>query len=284
MTNKIDTRAIGLDVSCALAKWLTGAENMHYGLWTGLEVNAGNLGAAQAAYTDKLFELLPPPPARILDIGGGAGVTAAKLLALGYSVDIVIPSSLLADRCRENAPEAQVHECTFEDFASTELFDVCLFSESYQYIPLADGLPKALTLLSQGGSVLIADCFRIEGFDAHKFGHDTVGGGHMISAFWDLLNGLPVKTLFKEDITDAVAPSVDIEQGMFNVLGVAWTQIDTELRAKKPRARWALAVVLNRLMSQRRRDRLTRRLRETTRTAEAFSTHNRYMMVKVAPT
>ena len=89
--------------------------------------------------------------------------------------------------------------------------------------------------------------------------------------------------MFEENITDAVAPSVDIEQGMVNVLGVAWTQIDTELRAKKPRARWALAAVLNRLISERRRDRLARRLRETTRTAEVFSTHNRYVMVKLVP-
>ena len=89
--------------------------------------------------------------------------------------------------------------------------------------------------------------------------------------------------LFEEDITDAVAPSVDIEQGMFNVLGVAWTQIDTELRAKKPRTRWALAALLNRLISERRRDRLARRLHETTRTAKVFSTHNRYVMVKLVP-
>jgi cyclopropane fatty-acyl-phospholipid synthase-like methyltransferase len=84
MVSKIDTRAIGLDVGLSFIRWLTGAENLHYGLWTGLEVRASNLGAAQAAYTEKLFGLLPGGRLRILDIGGGAGETARKLLALGH--------------------------------------------------------------------------------------------------------------------------------------------------------------------------------------------------------
>ena len=42
--------------------------------------------------------LLPEGPLRILDIGGGAGETAKKLLALGHSVEIVVPSAFLAAR------------------------------------------------------------------------------------------------------------------------------------------------------------------------------------------
>ena len=34
--DKINTQAIGLDVGLAFTKWLTGAENLHYGLWDGL--------------------------------------------------------------------------------------------------------------------------------------------------------------------------------------------------------------------------------------------------------
>ena len=89
MGQKIDTRAIGLDTGLALIKWLTGAENLHYGLWDGLDVTAGNLRRAQDAYTDKLFRQLPAGRLRILDIGGGAGETARKLIALGHSVEIV---------------------------------------------------------------------------------------------------------------------------------------------------------------------------------------------------
>ena len=83
MAEKIDTRAVGLDGGLAFIRWLTGAENLHYGLWTGLEVTAGNLKAAQEAYTETLFGYLPDGPLRILDIGGGAGETARKLLSRG---------------------------------------------------------------------------------------------------------------------------------------------------------------------------------------------------------
>jgi hypothetical protein len=107
MSARIDTRAIGLDVGLGFVRWLTGAENLHYGLWTGLDVSAGNLGRAQAAYTDKLFGLLPPGKLRILDIGGGAGETAKKLIALGHEVEIVVPSALLAAHCRAERPRRE---------------------------------------------------------------------------------------------------------------------------------------------------------------------------------
>ena len=78
--NKIDTRAIGLDIGLAFSKFLTGHENLHYGLWNpDLPVCAANVGEAQEAYTEKLFGLLPADKSlQILDIGGGAGETAHR--------------------------------------------------------------------------------------------------------------------------------------------------------------------------------------------------------------
>lgn len=219
MGQKIDTRAVGLDTGLALIKWLTGAENLHYGLWDGLDLAAGNLRRAQDAYTDKLFALLPPGPLRILDIGGGAGETARKLLALGHSVDIVVPSAYLAGRCRENAPDARVHECMFQDYTGQGPFDLCLFSESFQYIPLADSLPRCLPLLAPGASVLIADCFRTEAYQGRDIDGPKPGGGHSLAAFRAALARFPFATTHDEDITDSVAPSIDLEQGFFNVLG-----------------------------------------------------------------
>ena len=135
---KIDTQAIGLDTGLALARWLTGKEHLHYGLWTGLDVSAGNIGPAQEAYSTRLFSLLPARAnLRILDIGGGAGETAKKLIFLGHRVEIVVPSAFLASRCRLNAPGAVVHQCYFEELNTDGGFDLCLFSESFQYIPLA---------------------------------------------------------------------------------------------------------------------------------------------------
>ena len=116
MSSRHVTRAVGLDVGLRAIKFLTGEENLHYGVWDGLEICAGNVGPAQNAYSRKLFKLLPKRKSlRILDIGGGAGVTASKLIALGHQLEIVIPSAFLAERCRKNS-SAIVHECRFEDF------------------------------------------------------------------------------------------------------------------------------------------------------------------------
>lgn len=279
---KIDTRAVGLDVGLAFIKWLTGAENLHYGLWTGLEPSAGNLRRAQDAYTEKLFELLPQAPARILDIGGGAGETARKLLERGYEVDIVVPSAFLARRCRENAPGATVHETTFEDFGGAGDFDLCLFSESYQYIPLDVGLSKCLTLLAEDGTIIISDCFRTPEYSVENLSA-KVGGGHREARFRDVLEQSPVEVVFEEDITQAVAPSVDIEQALFNVFGYAATRIDEELSTAKPKVRWMINRVLRLLLSERRRARLDQRLNQKTRTAENFVRYNRYLMIKLKP-
>jgi SAM-dependent methyltransferase len=280
MSTSLDTQAIGLDVGLGFVKWLTGAENLHYGFWDGLDVSAGNLGQAQAAYTARLFALLPPGRLRILDVGGGAGETARKLVALGHTVEIVVPSPLLADHCRANAPDATVHLARFEDAALTGHFDVCLFSESFQYIPLEASLPKAAALVGPGGHILIADCFRAPGF---KGGGKvrTVGGGHPLGKFRRALAHHRFEVLHDEDITASVAPSIDLEAGLFQVFGLAVTRIDEELAQKRPTARWALDKVFRTVVSERRRHRLMERLTGDGRTSAAFIRNNRYLMVKL---
>ena len=278
---KIDTRAIGLDTGLALARWLTGKEHLHYGLWTGLNVTAGNIGAAQDAYSARLFAHLPPGAnLRILDIGGGAGETAKKLIALGHRVEIVVPSAFLAQRCRINAPQAIVHECYFENLISDGGFDLCLFSESFQYIPLTVSLEKARSLLVPGGEILIGDCFRSENFHADPTFY-TVGGGHPVAAFRAAVAAQPLTVLAEHDITEAVAPSIDLEQGLFNVLGVGLTGINREAAAKFPIKHRLLHAVMRMMFSKRKRARLSQRLFEQARTSAAFTANNRYLLIRL---
>ncbi len=122
----------------------------------------------------------------------------------------------------------------FEDFETADRFDVCLFSESFQYIAVDQSLPKANTLLRQGGVIIIADCFRSENFVREDLNH-KVGGGHALQLFQDAVPRHRFVVTFEEDITAAVAPSVDLEQQLFNVIGFAITRIDAELQAKKPK-------------------------------------------------
>ncbi len=275
---KIDTRGLGLDIGLAYTKWLTGAENLHYGYWAGLEVCAANLGAAQAAYTDRLFERLPDAPCRILDIGGGAGETARKLIALGHQVEIVVPSAFLASRCRENAPQAVIHEAKFEDAQITGTFDVCLFSESFQYVPLKQGIAKCLTLLADDGRIVIADCFRSETFSRDAV-QATVGGGHRIEKFRALVRATGLAVSQEEDITTQVAPSIDLEQGLFNVVGYGLGRFDEELAQRRPRLRRTIHWVMRRLLNMRKRARLDQRLNQQTRNAAHFAANNTYLML-----
>ena len=283
MADKIDTRAVGLDVGLAFIRWLTGAENLHYGLWTGLDVTAGNLRTAQDAYTAKLFGYLPPGPLRILDIGGGAGETAKKLLALGHRVEIVVPSPFLAGRCRETANGATVHECTFEAFTGSGPFDLCLFSESFQYIPLDESLPRAARLLAPGGQVLIADCFRTDAYRGRQAGGPQPGGGHPLAVFHQAVESSPLHIAAEEDITEAVAPSIDLEQQLFHVLGQGVTRVSDEIRAKRPVSHWALGRLIGLFLTRKRRDNLMERLTGTSRTSQAFVTYNRYKILRLVP-
>jgi MPBQ/MSBQ methyltransferase len=240
------------------------------------------VGRAQDAYSARLFALFPQRAGlRILDIGGGAGETAKKLLALGHSVEIVIPSAYLAARCRVNAPGAIVHECRFEDLVSDGGFDLCLFSESFQYIPLEDSLPRALALLAPGGEIVIGDCFRAPGFVADPLFYN-VGGGHAMEAFRAALAKLPMVVVSEEDITTAVAPSIDLEQQLFNVIGTGISGIDHELAAKRPVQKWLLTRALRLVMPARKRARLAQRLFEQARTSQAFIAHNRYLLIRLA--
>jgi SAM-dependent methyltransferase len=279
---KIDTRAIGLDTALALSRWLTGKEHLHYGLWTGLDIAAGNVGAAQEAYSARLFALLPQRPGlRILDIGGGAGETAKKLIALGHQVEIVVPSAYLASRCRINAPEAVVHECVFQDLQSAGGFDLCFFSESFQYIPLPLSLQKARSLLAPSGEILIGDCFRSESFHKDPVKH-TVGGGHPIAKFRRALAAEPLRIVAEEDITEAVAPSIDLEQALFNVVGVGLTGIEAQLKAHRPTQHWLIRRAINLLMNARKRARLSERLFERERNSQSFIANNRYLLIRLS--
>jgi SAM-dependent methyltransferase len=281
LKRKIDTRAVGLDVGLSLVRWLTGGDHLHYGLWDDLEPYAGNLRRAQEAYTRNLTSHFPDGKLRILDIGGGAGATARQLLDLGHDVEIVVPSPLLAARCRELAPEATTHEVGFEDFDGAGPFDLCLFSESFQYVPLNVGLARAARLLQPGGHVVIADCFRSESFQP---GSRVVGGGHRIAGFRETLAGLPFEVVAEQDLTSRVAPSIDIEQGLFAAIGDVVRRLDQELAEKRPATRWAIRTGFGLAVSRRRRADIRRRLFERTRTSAEFVENNRYLLLKLRRT
>ena len=49
----------------------------------------------------QLLEQLPPPPATVLDVGGGAGHQSFPLAQAGYEVTLLDPSQAMLDKARQ---------------------------------------------------------------------------------------------------------------------------------------------------------------------------------------
>ncbi len=85
------------------------------------------------------------------------------------------------------------------------------------------------------------------------------------------------------DVTDEVAPSIDVEQAFFNVLGVGLAGMDRELRAHRPWLRGVAVGIIGKLMGERRRKSLVERLAGRDRTADVFRANNRYLLMRLRP-
>ncbi len=76
----------------------------HYGL--GMEADRLNqyAGLLERERTQELLgRYLPPPPAKVLDVGGGAGAYAFPLASLGYTVHLLDPVPLHVEQALESS-------------------------------------------------------------------------------------------------------------------------------------------------------------------------------------
>src|SRR5258708_33618434 len=65
-----------------------GGDYLHYALFE----NANErIGAAQEHSTELLLSRLPPPPARVLEVGIGLGTTLIRMAHLGYDLERITP-------------------------------------------------------------------------------------------------------------------------------------------------------------------------------------------------
>ena len=285
LNNNDTSQAVGLDIALELASFITGKSNMHYGIWDNLEINLGNLGIAQEAYTKKVFSYLPKNKIlNILDIGGGAGETAKKLIELGHHVTIVVPSPILASHSKNNtANKANIKLCTFEEYQSddNELFDLCLFSESFQYIPLSEALKKAKNLLNANGQIIISDCFRSNvGF---KSPYRPPGGGHSLQEMYKEIIINKLEILNEEDITKSVSASIDLEQRFYNTLGAVIKRIIQTYSNRHKIIFKIMKIIYTLLLNNKKRMRLKDRLFKNSRNSQVFELHNNYMIFLLKP-
>lgn len=264
-----------LDLFARMLKVFADTPWLHYGLWLDGETPSfPRVRQAQERYVDKLLALLPPAPASILDIGGGTGAMSSRLASLGYTVEMLTPSEAQVGIARESLNgAATVHQSRLEDFASGKRFDVCLFSESYQYIPLSASFAKLGELLAPGGRVVIADCFRSEGFKGGR----AIGGGHRYAEFLKAVETSGFAITSNEDVTALAAPSIEIDRMLYrDVLSPVVTQLGGLLEGRRPATHWLATRAYQLFVSGKERQRIADRLKAEYRTPEHFLLNNTY--------
>jgi hypothetical protein len=97
-----------------------GASSLHYGLFERAEES---IEAAQERSTSLLMSRLPPPPARLLDVGVGLGTTLARLTALGYDAEGITPDEKQAAVARASGAEDRPEPVLRVSVAKFETFD-----------------------------------------------------------------------------------------------------------------------------------------------------------------
>ncbi|GHI09621.1 SAM-dependent methyltransferase [Streptomyces cellostaticus] len=109
---------------------------------------------------DVLRRLLPPAPARVLDVGGGSGVHAQWLAADGYAVDLVDPVPLHVERAARLPGVTARHGDARALAAPDASVDVVLLLGPLYHLPervdRVRALAEARRVLRPGGLVVAA--------------------------------------------------------------------------------------------------------------------------------
>lgn len=267
-----DTRELGLELGLLALRYFAGTDALHYGLWDeDLTPCLANIAEAQRRYTEFLLDHVPLAARSVLDVGCGAGVVAQRLLERGHEVTCVSPSAVLAARTRERLGSAvTLHECRFEHLHTEARFDVVLFSESFQYIPMERALSHARTLLRPGGCIVICDFFKTE-----AEGKGPMGGGHRYRHFAPALENNGLRVRHEVDITARVAPTMAVYEALrAELAGPAAELLGRYARAHYPRlSRWGAWLM------RRRLNRLQRKYLSGARNPEAFCRWKSYRLI-----
>jgi len=138
---------------------------LHYGWFGDPSRVADSLEAlreGQTAFTSELLKLVSPGAQRVLDVGTGRGETARALAALGANV-VTLSPDINQGRWLRRSPHPGIAflHARFEDFrhGPEQLFDHVVFSESSNYVALANLLAHSAALTTPRGSLVIAAPF-----------------------------------------------------------------------------------------------------------------------------
>ena len=205
---------------------------LHYGLF---ERREDALLDAQERSTELLLSRLPPPPAKLLEVGIGLGTTLARLLALGYEAEGITPdehqiamaarrSPCAARRSRRSIPAAT--------------YDALLFQESSQYIDSEALFARAAALAPR---VIVLDEFALKPLDEE-------GALHSLAGFVEAASRHGFRVVEELDLSSKAAPTMDYftdripayRERLIADLGITNEQVDHLIaNGVKYRARYA---------------------------------------------
>ncbi len=100
--------------------------------------------------------VLPPAPARLVEMGAGDGLLAAALAARGYDVLAVDENPEMVEAARARGVHAVCADAV--RFQAAAPFDVALYTRSLHHMfPLEGALDRAAALLRPGGVLMVED-------------------------------------------------------------------------------------------------------------------------------
>lgn len=267
---KVDSKEAGLEIGLHFFKFFLNSEHLHYGYFKDLKADISNLVLAQEKYVEHLMASIPSDVKTILDVGCGSGKFAELLLEKGYRVDVVAPGNQLsAYATKKLGDRCELFNCKFEELDTANTYDLILFSESFQYIPMKKALDGALQHMNDNGYILIADFFKTD-----APGKSLLGGGHDYAEWLEILKSYQFTFLKEEDITEYTAPTIDlVDQLSKEVLAPTW-KVAFDLAGD----RFPLALKFLKWKYKKKLDKMEKKHFAGQRTGANFKIYKKYMV------
>ncbi len=223
---------------------------LHYGLWDGDPLTLDGLKAAQERYADLLCSVIPPGVTSVLDAGCGTGGNALKLRAKGYDVEGLSPDPYQREVFTKRTGLV-FHLGRFQEFEPPRTYDLVFMSESSQYVPLERLFPAAARAAAPGGHLLVSDYFPLV-----KDGSRMTKSGHPLDRFLAEARKHGFSLLREEDITERVAPTLDLARDLLERFAIPAARLAAETLAQKRPwlfrlGKWLLRKRIRKLYEQR---------------------------------